>query len=115
VHLAAALQRIHALLRGGGDVAVEVGGALLELGEVLDGPERPLWAEQALHVHAAQGRRVDAMAMLVGPDVADRVGRGVGVTVRVAVEARDALARYQAAPVVGGVELLLRERRHQQA
>ena len=54
------------------------------------------------------------MAMLVGPDVADGVGRGVGVAVGMAVEAGDALMGLQAPPVVGGVELLLRERRDQQ-
>ena len=37
------------------------------------------------------------------------------MTVDVALEARDAQARPHRAPVVRGVELLLRERRHQQA
>ena len=72
-------------------VAVEVGGPLLELGEVLDGLQRALRAEQALDVHAAQRRRVDAVAVLVRPDVADGVRGGVGVAVGVAVEAGDAL------------------------
>ena len=42
MHLAAALERVDALARGARVVAVEVGGALLELGEVLDALERPL-------------------------------------------------------------------------
>jgi hypothetical protein len=37
VNLAAALQDIDALLGGDDRVAVEIGGALLELGEILDG------------------------------------------------------------------------------
>ena len=49
-----------------------------------------------------------------GPDVADRVRGGVGVAVGVAVEAGHALVGLEAAAVVGGVELLLRERRDQQ-
>ena len=114
MHLAAALERVDALARGAGMVAVEVGGALLELREVLDALERALRSEQTLHADAAQRRRVDAVAELVGPDVADGVRGGVGVAVGVAVEAGDALMRLQAAPVLGQVELLLRKRRDQQ-
>ena len=114
VHLAAALEDVDALLWRLHRVAVEVGGALLELGEVLDGLQRPLRAEQPLDVHAAQRRRVDAVAVLVRADVADRVRRGVGVAVGVAVEAGHALVGLERAAVVGGVELLLRERRDQQ-
>ena len=96
-------------------IAVEVGGPLLELGEVLDGLQRPLRAEQPLDVHAAQRGRVDAVAVLVGADVADGVRGGVGVAVGVAVEAGHARGcGLQAAAVVGGVELLLRKRRDQQ-
>jgi hypothetical protein len=95
-------------------IAVEVGRALLELGEVLDRLERALRAEQPLDVDTAQRRRVDAVAAARRADVADRVRRGVGVAVRVAVEARDALVRGERAAVVGRVELLLRERREQQ-
>ena len=59
---------------GGDDrVAVEVGRALLELGEVLDALQRPLRAEQPLDVHAAQAGRVDAVAELLRADVADQV------------------------------------------
>jgi hypothetical protein len=65
VRLAAALQDIDALLGGEDRVTVEIGGALLELGEILDGLQRPLRAEQALDVHAAQRRCLDAMAMLL--------------------------------------------------
>ena len=95
-------------------VAVEVRGALLELGEVLDGLQRALRAEQPLDVDAAQRRRVDAMPVLVGTDVADGVRGRVRVAVGVAVEAGDALRRRQGAPVVGGIELRLGKRRHQQ-
>ena len=54
------------------------------------------------------------MAVLVGTDITDGVCGGVGVAVRMAVKARDALAGDQRAAVVGGVELLLWERREEQ-
>ena len=109
MHLAAAFEDVGALTRRVGRDAVEVGGALLELGEVFHGLERPLRTEQALNVHAPQRWRVDPMAMLVGPNVADRVGGGVRMAVGVAVEAGHALVGLEAAAVFGGVELLLRE------
>ena len=77
-------------------IAVEVGGALLELGEILDALQRALRSEQPLDADAAQRRRVDAVPVLVGPDVADGVRGGVGVAVGVAVEAGDALGRLHA-------------------
>ena len=114
VHLAAALERVHALPRRARVVAVEVGGALLELGEVLDALQRALRSEQALDADAAQRRRVDAVPVLVGPDVADGVRGRVGVAVGMAVEARHALGRLHAPPILGQVELLLRKRREEQ-
>jgi hypothetical protein len=50
LHLQAAVERAHALLRGEHGVAVEVSGALLELGEVLDARESALRAEGLLLV-----------------------------------------------------------------
>ena len=105
------------LAADGHGVAVEVGGPLLELGEVLDRLQRPLRAEQPLDVHAAQARRVDAAAMALRPNVADQMRRPGRVAVDVAVEAGHA---DHAGGVLGlavgrGVELLLRELRHQQA
>ena len=73
VDLAAALEDVDALLRGDHRIAVEVGGPLLELGEVLDALQRPLRAEQPLDVHAAQRRRVEPVAELLRADVADQV------------------------------------------
>ena len=115
MHLAAALQDVDALLRRDHRVAVEVRGALLELGEVLDGLQRALRAEQPLDVHAAQRGRLDAMTEFLRADVAHEVRRAVRVAVGVTIEARDALARLHRTAVAGRVELLLRERREQQA
>src|SRR5476649_771558 len=97
MHLAAAFENVGALARGVGRDAVEVGGALLELGEVFHGLERPLRTEQALNVHAPQRWCVDPMAILVGPDVAYRMGGGVRMAIGVTIEAGNALVGLQAA------------------
>src|SRR5690606_38483050 len=115
VDLTAALEHVHALLRRDHRIAVEVGRALLELGEVLDGLEGALRAEQALDVHAAQARGVDAMAERLRSNVSDEMRGAVAVTVDVAVEASDASARQLRASVVGLIELLLRKRSDEQA
>src|SRR5262245_53160731 len=87
VDLTAALENIDALLRSEDGIAVEVGRPLFELREVLNASEGPLRPEQPLLMHTAQRRRVDAVAELLRPDVADEVGRCVRVPVRVALEA----------------------------
>src|SRR5258708_22554225 len=69
VDLAAALERIHALLRSGHNVAVEIGGALLELSEILDRLQGTLRAEQPLNVHAAERHRAYAMAEPLGAGI----------------------------------------------
>ena len=51
----------------------------------------------------------------IGPDVTDGMRRGIGVAVRMAVEARDTLMRLHAPPVLRHVELLLWKRSDQQA
>jgi len=56
----------------------------------------------------------DAVAVGIGTDVADRVRGRVRVAVGVAVEAGHPLMGLQTAAVVRDIELLLRERRHQQ-
>ena len=114
VHLTAALEDVHALGLRLHRIAVEIGGALLELGKVFHCLERALGAEQPLHIHAAQRRRVDAVAMLVGADIADRVRRRIGVAVGMAIEAGHSLVRLQGTPVWRLVELRLGKRRHQQ-
>src|SRR5438552_8309515 len=47
------------------------------LGEVLDGLQPALRAEEPLDVHAAQGRCLDAMAELLRADVADQMGGAI--------------------------------------
>jgi hypothetical protein len=68
VDLAAAFEDVDALLGGDHGVAFEIGGPLLELGEVFDRLQRPLRAEQPLDVHAEERRRVDAMAKFPRPE-----------------------------------------------
>jgi hypothetical protein len=94
VHLAAALQRVHAFFRCGRDVAVEIGGALLELGEILDGLQSPLRAKEPLNVHATQRQRFGSVAEPLRASIRREVEGAILVSVRVAVEARDALAGH---------------------
>jgi hypothetical protein len=117
VNLGASLQDVDPLLGRHGVVTVEVGGALLKLGEVLHRLEGALRPEEALDVHAAQRRGVDPVPELLGPDVTDQVRGLVGVPVHVAVEAGhpDHPVGTIRPPVLGGVELLLGELRDQEA
>src|ERR1035441_8204222 len=73
MHLASTLQRIHAFLCRNHLVAVEVGGSLLELSKVFNRLQGPLGTEEALNVHAAQGRSLNAMTEFLRPDIAYQV------------------------------------------
>src|SRR5439155_422254 len=115
VDLAAPLEDVHTLLGGDHGVAVEIGRALLEFGEVLVGLERQLRAEEPLDVHAAQGRRLDSVAKLLRTNVPHQVRRSIGAAVLMTVETGNAEARMLAAPVGGEVELLLGKRRQEKA
>jgi hypothetical protein len=106
---------VHALLGGADLVTVEVGRALLELGEVFDRAEAALGAVDLLLENAAQARGVQPNAPLLRPHVGIQMELSRRVAVDVTVEARDAEARVGALAVVGRVELLLRKRRDQHA
>ena len=54
-----AIEDVHALLDGVDLVAVEIGGALLELGEILDRAQAALGAVNLLIDHAAQADRIE--------------------------------------------------------
>ena len=114
MHLAAALENVHPFFGGDDRVAVEVSGALLELGEILDGFQRALRTEEALNVHPAQAGRFDAMAKRLRPDVADEMRGAVGMAVGMAIKAGDPARRAHGAAVVGVIELLLHERRDEE-
>ena len=114
MNLAAAFQNIHALLRGDHRVAVEIRRPLLEFGEVLDGLQGPLRAEQALNIDSSQRGGIEAVAKRLGANIADQVRRPIGVAVDVAVETGHSHARLQRPPIIRGVELLLGEGSHQQ-
>src|SRR5258708_32066906 len=112
--LAAAIENVHPFLGRDDMVAVEVRGALLELGKVLHRLQRTLRAKQSLDVHAAQRRGVDAVAELLRADVADQMRRAIGMAVGMAIEAGDTAARLLRAAIFGLVDRLLSERRYQQ-
>jgi hypothetical protein len=72
--------------------------------------------EEALNVHAAKRGRVDPVAELLRPDVADEISGLVGVPIHVTVEAGhpDHAVGTVRPPVLGGVELLLGELGHEE-
>ena len=96
-------------------VAVKVGGAVLEFGEVLDRAQAALRAVNLLVEEAAQAHRIEPEAPLLRPVVRIEVELAGRVAVDMAVQAGDAEAGLGALAVVGGVEFFLRERRQQQA
>ena len=52
--LAPPVEDVDAFLHRDDRIAIEVGGALLKLGKILDCLQRALGAEKALHVYATQ-------------------------------------------------------------
>src|SRR4029077_8597496 len=92
VDLAAALERVHALLHSDHDIAVEIGSALLELGEILDRLQGTLRAEQPLNVQATERQRLCAVTEPLRARIGGEMERAVLVAVRMAIEAGHALA-----------------------
>src|SRR5712692_477131 len=115
VDLASAIEVVHALLRGDHNIAVEIGGALLEFGEILDRLQGALRPEEPLNVEAAERHRLDAVAELLRVGIGGQVRRAVLVAVRMAVKASRADAGNRRTAILGRIELLLREGRQQQA
>ncbi len=95
VDLAAALEGVHALLRGDHDVAVEIGRALLELGEILDRSSGPAASRTAAGYRRRAATRVlSPMAIPLRSRIGCEVGRAVLVPVRMAVKASRARAGH---------------------
>ena len=65
--------------------------------------------------HAAETDGIQSYAPLLWPLVWSNMERTAGVAIRMTIKAGHAQAGLLALPVVGRVELLLGERRHQQA
>ena len=93
VHLAGAVGHIDALLGGDHLVAVEVGGPLLELGEVLDALERSLRAESRWMFTPRRLTVSSRWRKACGRMSPTQMVARVGVSVHVAVEAGYAQAR----------------------
>ena len=75
-------------------VAVEVGGPLLELREVLNRAQRALRTVDLLVEHAAQAHRVEPEAIRLRPDIRRQMEGRIGVEIGVAVETSDAQALF---------------------
>src|SRR6266478_5128446 len=115
VDLASTLEGVHTLLRGNHNIAVEIRGALLEFGEILDRLQGTLRPEEPLNVNAAERHRLDAVAELLRTGIGGQVRRAVLVAVRMAVKASRADAGNRRTAILGRIELLLWEGRQQQA
>src|ERR1039458_7360741 len=115
VDLASSFEDIYSLLRGNDWVPIEVRRTLLKLRKIFDGLQRPLRTEQALNVNAAQRGSLNPMPELLRANVPDQMRGAVRVPIHVAIEAGDAAVRAFATAVLGLIELLLRERRYEQA
>src|SRR5262249_38016187 len=115
MNLTAALQRGDSFLGGDDRVAVEVGAALLEFGEVFDRAQSALRAEKALDIDSAQAGSVYPSPVSLRADVAHQMCPTVGVAVDVAIKASYATARPFRPAILSDVELLLRKLGQQQA
>ena len=96
-------------------VAVEIGCALLELAEILDGAKRTLRAMDLLVEQPTQARRVETEAVGLRTHIGRLMEGSIGVEIRVAIQASDAPALLRALAVLRLVELFLWEGRQQHA
>jgi len=103
--LRASFKHIDPLLGGHALIAVEVGGALFELGKILDRLEGSLRAKQSLDIHAAQRRRFNAVSEFLRPNVAHEMVGSVGVTIGVTIETGYTQGGPVGSTVLRGVEL----------
>src|SRR6267142_3919406 len=101
------IQNIHALLDCVNFVSVEIGGALLELGEILHGTQAALGTKNLLIEDPPQAYCVEPEASLLRTDIWRHMELPGGVEVYVAIQACNAEARLFALAVVGRIELLL--------
>src|SRR5262245_32027686 len=109
MHLAAALQDIHALLLRLNRVSVKIRRALFELGEILDRFQGSLRAKQTLDVDATETGSIDAVAILIRSDVAHGVRGRVRMPIRVTIKTGHTQVRLKCTPVISCIELGLRE------
>ena len=112
--LVVALRQMHALALRARLVAIEIGGALLELAEILDRAQRPLRAMDLLVEEAAQADRIQSEARRLRSYIGRLVKGGVRMEIRMAVETGDAEALVLDFAFLGLVELLLRKWGQQQ-
>src|SRR5690554_3881155 len=96
-------------------VAIEIGGMLLELGEILDRPQRTLRAVDLLVEHAAQTWRIEPKAGRPWPHIRRVMEGAIAVEIGMTIEAGNTPMLFSCLAILGLVEFLLRERREQKA
>ena len=89
------VDHIHAFFDRPDLIAVEIGGALLELGEILHGPQAALRPMNLLVEHPAKADRIEAHAITLRARVRIQVELAGGVEINVAIETRHPQARLQ--------------------
>ena len=109
------INHIDALFHRPDRIAIEIGGALFKLGEILHGPEAAFGAVDLLIEEPPQARRVDAEPIGLGPGIRVQMELPGGVEIDMTVETGHAQAGLDRFAVVRRVEFFLRELRHQQA
>lgn len=114
-HLVVAVEQVDALALRARLVAVEIGGALLELGEILDRTQGTLGAVDLLIEQTSQTGGIDPKAIGLRPDIGREVKRRVGVKIGVTIKTSHTATRLGAFAIFGLIEFLLRKRRQQQA
>src|SRR5260370_34258545 len=96
-------------------IAIEIGGTLFELREILNGAQRSFRSMNVLVEHSLQAYGIDAKPGGLRPDVRRLMKRRIGVKIGMAVEARHAEALVFRLAVLGLIEYLLEDRHPQQA
>ena len=91
-----AVGQVHALALRAHLVAVEIGGALLELAEILDRAERTLRAMDLLVEQPTQTCRVETEAVGLRTYIGRLMEGSIGVEICVAIQASDAPALLRA-------------------
>lgn len=112
-HLVCAIGQVDALPGSADMIAVEVCGALLEFGKILDRAQRPFRPMDLLVEQTAQAGRVETEARGLRPDIGRQMKGRVGVEVGMAIEAGYAQALRRHLAVLGLIEFLLWERRQE--
>src|SRR3954465_13928283 len=104
-----AVQDIHALLDSVDLIAIEIGCALFEFGEVLDGAQAALGGVDLLIEHSSETGRIQSEAPFLRSVIRIQVKLAGCVSIHMAIETGNSQTRLTALAIISGIEFLLRE------